>query len=56
MDLTISKIRKLQENVKRQVEVNVEDKTPKATTLNQEATPINENAKPVEGIKEGNTE
>ena len=30
----ISKIKKLQENVKRQVEVNVEDKTPEATTLN----------------------
>ena len=29
MDLTISKIKRLQKNVKRQVEVKVEDKTPR---------------------------
>ena len=52
----ISKIKKLQENVKRQVEVNVEDKTPEATTLNQEAEPSNETVKPVEDVEEGSAE
>ena len=31
---TISKIRKLQKNVKRQINDNVEDKTPEVTTVN----------------------
>ena len=43
----------MQENVKRQVEVNVEDKTPEASTLNQEAEPRNETVKPVKDIGEG---
>ena len=58
IDLTISKIKILQKNVKRQVEVNVEDKTPRANTLNQEAGPLIETAKPIEeqiGVNEGNT-
>ena len=56
IDLTISKIKKLQKNVKRQEDANVEDKTPKVTTLNQETEPIVEPVKPVEGVDEGNTE
>ena len=46
----------MQENVKRQVEVNVEDKTPEATTLNQEVEPVIKPIKHVEGGNEGNTE
>ena len=46
---TISKIKKLQMNIKRQIDANVEDKTPKVTTVNQETEPISELAKPVEG-------
>ena len=41
-DLTISKIKRLQKNVKRQADTNDKDKTPEATTLNQEAEPSNE--------------
>ena len=52
----ILKIKKLQENVKIQVEVNVEDKTPEATTLNQEAELSNETVKPVEDVEEGSAE
>ena len=55
----ISKIKKLQKNVKRRADANVEDKTSKVTTVNQEIEPINEPAKPVEGqvdVDEGNTE
>ena len=54
----ISKITNLQENVKRQVEVKVEDKTHRANTLNQEAKPITETVKPVEdqiGVSEKNS-
>ena len=40
----ISKIKKLQENVKRQVDVKVKDKTPEVPTVNQETEPI---SKPV---------
>ena len=55
----ISKIKKLQENVKRQVDVNVKDKTPKVTTVNQETEPISEPVKLVEeqaGVDQGNNE
>ena len=48
----------LQENVKSQVEVKVEDKTHRANTLNQEAKPITETVKPVEdqiGVSEENS-
>ena len=58
IDLTISKIKILQKNVKRQVEVKVEEKTPRANTLNQEADPITETVKPIEeqiGVSEENT-
>ena len=58
IDLTILKIKRLQTNVKRQVEMKVEDKTPRADTLNQEAEPITEIVKPVEepiGVSEENT-
>ena len=56
---TISKIKRLQTNVKRQINANVEDKTPEVTTVNQETEPINEPVKLVEeqvGFNEGNTE
>ena len=49
MDSTISKIKRLQMNVKRQINANVEDKTPEVTTINQETEPINEPVIPVEG-------
>ena len=55
----ISKIKKLQENVERQVDVNVKDKTPKVTTVNQETEPISEPVKLVEeqaGVDQGNNE
>ena len=52
----ISKIKKLQENVKRQVVVNVKDKTPEVPTVSQEAKPINEPIKHVEWVDEGNIE
>ena len=45
IDLTISKIKILRKNVKRQVEVKVEDKTPRTNTLNQEAGSLIETAK-----------
>ena len=56
---TISKIKRLQKNVKRQIEANVEDKTPEVTIVNQEKEPINEPVIDVEGqidVDEGNTE
>ena len=49
----ISKIKKLQKKVKRQIDDNVEDRT----TVNQETEPINEPVKLVEGqvdVNEGN--
>ena len=49
----ISKIKKLQENVKRQIDVNVKNDTPEVTAVNQEADPINEPVKQV-GVNEGN--
>ena len=55
----ISKIKKLQENVKRQVDVNIKDKTPKVTTVNQETKPISEPVELVEekeGVDQGNNE
>ena len=64
MDLTIkdnaiiSKIKKLRENAKRQINANIEDKTPEETTVNQETEPISEPVKLVEeqlGVNEGNT-
>ena len=36
----ISKIKKLQENVKRQVDVNIKDKTPEVTTVNQKPSQL----------------
>ena len=36
----ISKIKKLQENVKRQVDVNDKDKTPKVTTVNRKQSQL----------------
>ena len=54
MDLTISKIKRLQKNVKRQVDVNVKNKIPEVTTVNQEAKPITKTVKPVENVEEGN--
>ena len=44
----ILKIKKLQKNVKRQVDANDEDKTPKVATVNQETEPIREPVKLVE--------
>ena len=58
MDLTISKIKRLQTNVKRQADVNVKNKTPEVTTVNQETKPISEPVKTVEeqvGVNGGNT-
>ena len=55
----ISKIKKLQETVKRQIDVNIKDKTPKVTTVNQETEPISELVKLVEEqacVDQGNTE
>ena len=54
MDLTISKIKRLQKNVKRQEDVSNEDKPPKVTTFNQETEPIIESVKPVEDVEEEN--
>ena len=45
---TISKIKMLQTNVKRQINASVEDKTPEVTTVNQETEPINEPVKILE--------
>ena len=56
MDLTISKIKKLQKNVKGQADTNDEDKTPRVTTFDQETKPIIEPVKPVENVEEGNAE
>ena len=58
-DATISKIKKLQKNVKRQLNDNIEDKVTKVTTVNQETEQINEHAKLMEGqvdVNKGNTE
>ena len=44
----ISKIKKLQENVKRQVDVKVKDKTHEITTINQETELINDSVEHVE--------
>ena len=49
----------MQETVKRQINVNIKDKTPKVTTVNQETEPISEPIKLVEeqaGVDQGNTE
>ena len=48
MDLTILKIKRLQKNVRRQADVNVKNKTPEVTTVNQETKPISEPVKTVE--------
>ena len=56
---TISKINKLQKNVKRQLNDNIEDKVPKVTTVSQETEQINEHAKLMEGevdVDKGDTE
>ena len=48
----------MQEKVKRQIGVNIKEKTPKVTTVNQETEPISEPVKPAEehvGVNEGNT-
>ena len=58
-DATISKIKKLQKNVKRQLNDNIEDKVPKVPTVNQETEQVNEHAKIMEGqvdVNKGNTE
>ena len=55
----ILKIKKLQETVKRRIDVNIKDKTPKVTTVNQETEPINEPVKLVEeqaGVDQGSNE
>ena len=55
----ISKIKKLQENVRRQPKNNVEDKVPKITIFSQETEQINKPAKPMEeqvGVNKENTE
>ena len=55
----ISKIKKLQENVKRQPKDNVEDKVPKITIFSQETEQINNPAKLMEeqvGVNNKNTE
>ena len=55
---TISKIKKLQENVKRQINDNVGNKTPEVTTVNQETDQVNEHAKLMErqvDVNKGNT-
>ena len=49
----------MQSNVKRQIDVNIKDKTPKVTTVNQETEPIGEPVKLVEeqeGVDQGNNE
>ena len=51
---TISKIKKLQNNVKRHIYANVE--TPKVTIVNQETEQIDEHAKLVEGQVDVNKE
>ena len=43
----ISKVNNLQEKAKRQVKVNIDDKTPEVTTVNEETKPIREPVKPV---------
>ena len=43
----MSKINNLQEKVKRQVKMNVEDKTPEVTPVNQDTKPISKPVKPV---------
>ena len=55
----ISKIKKLQENVRRQLKDNIEDKVPKVTIVSQETEQINKPAKLMEGkfdADKGNTE
>ena len=44
----ISKIKKLQENVKKQPKNNVEDKVPEITIISQDTEQINKPAKPIE--------
>ena len=48
-NMTISKIKKLQKNVRRQSKNNIEDKVPKVTIVSQETELINEPAKLMEG-------
>ena len=54
MDLTISKIKRLQNNVKRQEDVSNKDKPPKLTTFNPETEPIIEPVKLAEDVEEEN--
>ena len=55
----ISKIKKLQENVRKQPKNNVEDKVPEITIISQDLEQINKPAKPMEeqvGVNKENTE
>ena len=55
-NVIISKIKKLQKNVKRQVDVNDKDKTPEVTTVNQETEQIDRHTKLMEGQVDVNKE
>ena len=55
----ISKIKKLQENVRRQPKNNVEDKVPEITIISQDPKQINKPFKPIEdhvGVNKENIE